>query len=287
MEVLVVGGTGTVGSRVARALAERGHAVRVLTRGSGAKNGLPEGARPVAGSLQQPETLPAAFSGADAAFLLTPLAEDETEQGLAGVRAARDGGVPRLVFMSVVLPDDSHHIPHFASKAAIEAAVRDGPFEWTILRPNSFFQNDLRYREAMLRQGVYPQPIGSRGVSRVDVRDIADAATIALTSAHLQGRVVPVHGPEAMSGEAVAETWTRHLGRDVRYVGDDLEAWERGARQVMPAWLARDLRIMYAYFHERGFIASDAELEALREILGRELRRFDDFAAETTAIWRD
>ncbi len=59
-------------------------------------------------------------------------------------------------------------------------AVREAGIPWVDLAPNSFFQNDLRYRAALLKHGVYPQPIGNQGASRVDVRDIADVAVALL-----------------------------------------------------------------------------------------------------------
>jgi len=286
MKALVIGGTGTVGSRVVSGLIEKGKGVRVLTRSPEKTTGLPQGVEPAVGDLERPATLADAFAGAEAVFLLTPLSETETAQGLAAVQAARDARVRRIVHMSVALPAGSEHIPHFASKIPIEKAVRESGMEWTILRPNSFYQNDYWYEEPITRYGVYPQPIGSAGMNRVDVRDIADAAVNALVGPGHAGKVYPLHGPEALTGESVAETWGRHLGREVRYAGDDLESWQEQSLKMLPPWLVHDLRVMYEFIQKEGFEATPEELVNQEKVVGRPPRRFDDFAAETARGWK-
>lgn len=286
MNVLIAGGTGTVGSCVMRALLERGHHTRILTRTPGRGAALPEGATAVGGDLESPATLGAAFDGSDAVFLATPLHPDEAQLGLNAVRAAMHARAMYVVYMSVQHADRLAHIPHFASKLPVEERLHTSGLPFTILRPNNFFQNDLRFRESIAQYGVYPQPLSAKGVSRVDVRDIADAAVAAFTQPGHEGKTYTVAGPQALTGEEVAATFARHLHRGVHYIGEDLEGWEQNARQFLPDWMVRDLRLMYAHFLEHGLAASAAEVEALAGLLGRAPRRFDDFAAECAAAWR-
>ncbi|MEE8572563.1 MAG: NmrA family NAD(P)-binding protein, partial [Gemmatimonadota bacterium] len=100
MTILVTGGTGTVGSHVVANLATAGHDTRVLTRSPEKAAALPDGATGVIGALAEPSTLGPAFEGVGRLFLLTPLAQDEVAQGLAGIEAAKAAGVRRIVFMS-------------------------------------------------------------------------------------------------------------------------------------------------------------------------------------------
>lgn len=286
MRILVIGGTGTVGSRTVEALRSEEAQIRCMTRSQETAADLPEGIEGAVGDLARPETLPAALNDVDRVFLITPLDPRETELGLAGVEAAVDAGVDRIVYLSVAMPEGSEDIPHFASKIPIEEAVRDAGVAWAVLRPNNFFQNDLWLREAIVEHGVYPQPIGPVGLNRVDVGDIAAVAVRALTGDGVDGEI-PVHGPAALTGPGIAETWSRHLDSEVSYAGDDLDAWAENAGHMMPEWMVHDLRIMYAFFQEHGFRASDEELSRLRDVLGRPPRSFDDFAAETAARWRD
>lgn len=285
MSHLVLGGTGTVGGALVRELLARGEPVRVLTRSAGRAGDLPEGAEAVVGDLLDPRTYPAVFDGARTLFLLNAVSQTELHEGLAGVVEARRAGVERVVYLSVQDADRVPFAPHFAAKVAVEAALRASGVPFTILRPNSFNQNDLWFREAIQEYGVYPQPIGSAGVSRVDVRDIARAAANALTRPGHEGRTYVLAGPQALTGDDVARTWAEALGRDVRYGGDDLDAWERQALQVLPAWMAWDFKLMYAAFLEGGLAATAEQLAEMEDVLGGPPRPFRDFARETAAAW--
>jgi uncharacterized protein YbjT (DUF2867 family) len=280
MRSLVIGGTGTVGGEVVRLLKDQGHEVRVLTRSAAKAGDLPEGVEPAVGDLADPESLRGPLAGADGVFIATPVSPDETRLGLNAFGAVRETGIGRLVYMSVHRADECPDIPHFASKLPIERAVRESGLAWTILRPNHFFQNDLWHRDAIVGQGVYPEPLGGVGVSRVDVRDIADAAVAALTGPGHEGRTYALVGPDVLTGEAVASIYGRLLGRPVRYGGDDLDAWAERARGMMPGWMVDDLRVMYEHFQRHGLVATEEDLAAVREALGRAPRRFEDFAAE-------
>jgi uncharacterized protein YbjT (DUF2867 family) len=286
MRVLVTGGTGTVGSRVVRELLARGVAPRVLVRSEERTAGLPGGAEPALGDLERPETLAAAFAGCEAVFLLNALAQDEAEQGLAGVEAARAAGARRVVYLSVPLPAGSEAIPHFATKIRVEQALRDSGLDHLVLRPNNFFQNDLWFRQAILEHGIYPQPLGAVGLHRVDVRDIAAVAVRALLDPLEERGECAVAGPVGLTGEQTAAAWSRALGRDVRYAGDDLDAWASAARTMLPEWLVHDLRIMYAFFQQHGLGATDEELRRQQDYLQRPPRSFETFVAETADAWR-
>lgn len=285
MKVLVVGGTGTVGTQVTRHLLERGAKVRVMSRSADrSKLALP--VETAQGDLEKPDTLEAQFTGVDAMFLLNALSQTETAQGLAAVEAARKGGVKKIVYMSVLMPPGSETIPHFASKIPIEQAVRESGLEWTILRPNNFYQNDLGMRDAIAGYGMYPQPLGDTGVTRVDVRDIADGAVNAFFDAEHNGRIYPLNGPRAWTGEETARAYAENLGRVVKYGGDDVEAWGKQASAFIPDWLVRDLQIMYRFFQDHGFQATPQEIELQRKLLAHDPRAFETFVWELAPHWR-
>jgi uncharacterized protein YbjT (DUF2867 family) len=216
----------------------------------------------------------------DGVFMATPLSQDETERGLAAVSAARKAGIKRLVYMTVHNLEAAPHIPHFASKFPVVKAIKESGIAWTLLEPNNFYQNDFWFMDVITKFGVYPQPIGNRGLSRVDARDIADAAVNALTGAGHEGKHYPMVGPEALTGNGVAETYSRHLNREVRYGGDDLDAWAEQAKAMMPEWLVHDLCIMYKYFQDSGLVATEEDLERQAKVLHHPPRTFEAFVAE-------
>jgi uncharacterized protein YbjT (DUF2867 family) len=281
MKTLVIGGTGTVGSEVVRKLQARGAQPRVLTRDP-AK--VPAGIEAVKGDLADPASLPPAFEGVESVFMANSLSPMETHEGLMAVSTARDAKVKRFVYMSVAQVDKYPLIPHFAAKVPIENALRASGIPFTILRPNNFIQNDLRSKDAIVGMGVYPQPIGDVGCSRVDVRDIAELAAIALEGGH-DGRCYHVCGPRVENGEAVAALWTEALGKPVRYFGNDLDAWGGMMRQWLPAWLVYDLQHMYAAFMRHGLVATGEEVATMKQVLGHPPRDSHAFAKETAAAW--
>jgi uncharacterized protein YbjT (DUF2867 family) len=285
MKILVVGGTGTVGSEVVRQLKARNESVSVLTRSAEHVSKLPPGVSGVIGDLLDPSTL-GVFAGFEAVFLLNPVSTTETFEGILGVNGARDAGVKRIVYLSVHDLDKASHLPHFGGKIGVEAAVRDSGMQYTIVRPNNFYQNDVWMKEAIMSYGVYPQPLGSVGLSRVDVRDIAELSVLALTSDAHNGKVYNLVGPDVVTGESTAAEWSRALGKPIKYSGDDLEAWEAQQRAWLAPSMLYDFKLMYAFFQKHGLKATPADVALQTKALGHAPRSFAAYAKEMAGAWK-
>lgn len=285
MKVLVLGGTGTVGSQVVRELLARGVDVRVLTRDPEKAKGLPRGAQPVRGDLLDPATVRSAFNGMDGLFLLNAVSASEAHEGLMAINAARIGGVRKIAYLSVHRVDEAPHLPHFGGKLGIEAALKASEIATTSIRANNFYQNDYWFKDAILGYGVYPQPLGDIGCSRVDVRDIAEAAAVALTTDASGFQTLNLVGPHAHTGKSTAEVWSKALGKPVAYAGHDMDAWEKQAVQMLPAWMAFDFRLMYEHFLKKGLLATPADIERLTKFLGHPPRSYEAFVDETVKAW--
>lgn len=288
MNVLVTGGTGTVGSAVVRELLARGGSnVSVLTRHPEKLKALPAGVSGVEGDLGKPADVRRIFNGVDAVFLINVVNPLEAHEGLMAMCGMRVAGVKRVVYLSVHKAEEAAWLPHFGAKVGVEQAVKHAGIPYTILRPNNFHQNDYWFKDVILQHGVYPQPLGSVGLSRVDVRDIAEAAAIALTAtgSEHEGQTYNLVGPDVVTGASTAQTWSRALGMPVKYGGDDLDAWEQQALTYQPDWAAFDFRYMYAFFQEYGLKATTEDVARLSKILGHPPRSFEAFATETATAW--
>ena len=142
------------------------------------------------------------------------------------------------------------------------------------------------FKDAIVQYGVYPQPIGDIGLSRVDSRDIGEAAVRALTQDGHLGKTYALVGPYPVTGASCAAEFSKALGKPVAYGGNDLVAWAKSMAPYMPAWAVYDYALMYAAFQAKGLEATPAQLDETRAILGREPRKFSDFVQETAAAWK-
>ncbi|QWT19684.1 NmrA family NAD(P)-binding protein [Bacillus sp. NP157] len=287
MSILVIGATGQVGSAVVERLAAAGADVRAMTRNPASYQG-PAGVRAVAGDANDPASLRAALQGVDTLFLLSPVAVEELNQGLTVLTLARDAGIQRFVYLSVLNAEHFTDVPHFTVKYTIERMIEQFDLPATVLRPSYFMQNDTALKDVAAQHGVYPMALGDAGIEMVDIRDIADVATAALlrrarAAGPLPREVIEITGPEAITGTSAAATWANELGRDVVYGGSDLDAAEAAIGQNLPAWQAYDLRLMLARFHRDGMRGKPAARGTLRTLLGREPRTYAAFVKETAA----
>jgi uncharacterized protein YbjT (DUF2867 family) len=285
MKVLVTGGTGNVGSKVINELLKRNVAVRAIVR-TQETDKLPGPIETVVGDLLDPVSVEKALQDVDKIYLLNAVVPDELTQGLIVFDLAKRLKLKHLVYHSVFRVDQFKDVPHFASKLAIENALREFDLPYTILRPNYFYQNDLSLKDVLTNSGVYPMPLGDEGVSAVDVRDIAEAVAIILSTDGHFGKTYNLVGPDVLSGPAVAAIWGGVLGRDVRYAGHDMDIFEDQMRKQAPSWSAFDIRMMFQGYLERGFTADEDDVAALTRLLGHPLRKYEDFAKEAAATWQ-
>jgi uncharacterized protein YbjT (DUF2867 family) len=283
MKILVVGGTGNVGGQVVKELVKRDADIRMLLR----KEGVPamKGVEVSIGDLLDPVSVAKAMDGVDKLYLLNAVVPDELTQGLIAYDLAKRLKLKHIVYHSVFAVERFQDVPHFASKMAIENAIREFDVPFTIIRPNYFIQNDAALKDALTKDGVYPMPLGTAGISAVDVRDIAEATAIALTSDEHFGKIYNLNGPEPLSGPKLASIWSALLGKEIRYTGHDMDAFEEQLRERAPSWSAFDIRMMFQGYLERGFAAAPGDVETLTELLGHAPRRYEDFAKETAALW--
>ncbi|WP_437561318.1 NmrA/HSCARG family protein [Sorangium sp. So ce542] len=284
MTILVTGATGTVGRQVVEQLAKRGAGVRALVRDP-AKASFAEGVAVAQGDLLDVDALRSAFSGVSTLFLLNAVVPDEFTQALIALNLAREAGVERIVYLSVIHSDRYVNVPHFAGKFAVERMIEQMGLRATILRPAYFMNNDLAIKDVVTGVGVYPMPIGGKGLAMIDARDIGEIAAIELIRRERAAAPLPLDrinlvGPDTLTGADVAAIWTEVLGRPVAYPGDDTAGFEQSLRRFMPSWMAFDMRLMSERFLTEGMLPEAGDVVRLTTLLGRPLRSYRDFAAE-------
>ncbi|MBW8090939.1 NmrA family NAD(P)-binding protein [Streptomyces hygroscopicus] len=207
---LVIGATGTTGSRTAARLTAAGHRVKAASRHA---TPVP-GAQPVPFDWYDPATHAAALDGADRVYLIPPLGDsDPAAVMLPFLRRARDTGVHRAVLLS------SSAIPEGGPAVGVVHQALPGLFEqWAVLRPSWFMQNFTgthAHAVSIRDDGVILTATGSGRVGFVDAEDIAAVAAHALTDAHAPNTDLVLTGPEALSYDDIATIITEVTGRTV------------------------------------------------------------------------
>lgn len=272
--ILVVGASGKFAGLVVPELARRGADIRAMIHDAGDERIVRErGAQDVVvGDLTDPGGVADALRGVDSVFYIAPVTlPDEATVGKAFVEAAIAAGVRRFVFSSVIHPVLSG-LPNHALKAPVEDAVLNSDLEYAFLHPTVLFQNFAGAWGGIVKSGVVAEPWSNdTRFSRVDYRDVAEVAAIALTEDRL------LYG----TFELCAEGWlNRH---EVAALIGDVLGREITPEQIDPDTLpdnAQALRPMFDHYDRIGLRGNALTLAA---ILGRKPRTLRAYFEELAA----
>lgn len=280
--ILVTGATGTVGSEVVRQLAASGEKVRALTRNPAAAD-LPDGVEVVRGDYDEPGSLAAAMSGAEAAFLVGVLDPGRPGGDPALVAAARAAGVRRVVKLSAIGTGDPNLGAFATWHMPGEQAVRDSDLVWTILRPSQFAANTLAWVDAVRAGEPVPVRTGIGRQGTIDPRDIAEVAVRALLSDDHAGRTYTLTGPAALSEPELAYTLAAVLGRPVAMTEVPMAAVRAALRERGMSDDFIDGALSGSEFIRSG--GNTVLTDDVREVLGREPRSFEQWARDHAAAF--
>lgn len=282
--ILVVGGTGTIGSEVVRLLKAQDVPFRILVRDPVKAETLKaQGADTVVADLRAPETLPGALQGIGKVFVVTPLVPDQVQMRAALIAAAKAARVKHVVMSTGIgaSPDSPVQIGRWHGEN--QQQLQESGMTWTFVQPGSFMQNLLMYAEPIRDKGEFYLPLGDGKVSWIDARDIAAVAVEALTKAGHENRAYPLTGPEALTCGDVAAILSDVLRRTVRYVPITLER----ARQAMVAAGMPDA--LADAMNELNALAQAGHagvvLDTIETVTGRPARSFRRFAEDHAAAF--
>ncbi|MEV7602150.1 NAD(P)H-binding protein [Kitasatospora sp. NPDC089797] len=259
---LVIGATGTTGSRVTARLAARGHRVKAASRRAAA----PDGAEAVRFDWHDPATFEAALSGVDRVYLVPPVgAVEPAGTMLPFLERARAAGVRRAVLLS------SSAIPAGGpATGRVHQALPELFEEWAVLRPSWFMQNftgDHAHAQSVRADGLLLTATGEGRVAFVDADDIAAVAVHALTDLRAPDTDLVITGPEALSYTDVAAILGDVTGRAVvhRQLTSE-QLVERLTAVAVPAEFAALLAAMDRAIAEG---AEDRTTDTVRRLTGR------------------
>ncbi|WP_256106644.1 NAD(P)H-binding protein [Streptomyces sp. ODS05-4] len=265
--ILVLGGTGKTGRRVADELRRRGFRPVVASRRSQVR--FDWGDRSSWGP---------ALDGVDAVYVVDSEGPDAAAEVAGFAALAAESGVRRLVLLSARVWDE---LPG-EDNLATERAVRESGLEWTILRPTWFAQNFTEFEllsPLLGEAGELRLPSGAGREPFLDLADLAEVAAVALTEDGHAGRVYVLSGGRALSfGDAVAEI-ARAAGRPLRFVPVEESAYRAELVAAgYPEEMADLVTALFRHIREEG----GAEVtDGVQQALGRPPRDFSDYVRRT------
>lgn len=272
--VLVTGGTGTTGRRIAARLGELGLAVRTASRAED-----PSAADHVRFDWHDEATHAAALASVSRMYLVAPtLVDDPAPVMLPFIERALAGGVRRIVLLgSSALADGAPGL------GVVAREIRTHAPEWAVLRPSWFMQNFLDHGHmhgaTLLRDGVIVTSTGGGRVPFVDADDIAEVGARALADERSHDAAHVITGPEALTYDDVATILTRITGRRIAHVHvDDAAARAHLVAGGMPERYAQLLVGLDAAIRDG---AEDRVTDTVERVTGRPPCSFAAFVRAT------
>ena len=223
MQVLVVGGTGTLGRQIAKTAIDAGHQVRCMVRTPRKAAFLQEwGCEIVQGDLLDPETLDYALQGIDSLIdSATTSPEDpksvyETDwDGKLNLYRACDRlGVKRVIFLSLFGAEQHRNVPLMDIKYCTERLLEDSSFEYTIMQGVAFMQGLIsQYAIPVLEsQNVWVSATPAE-IAYMNTQDMARFAVAALSRPQTIRKTFPVVGPKTWKAQEVVDLCEKTCGK--------------------------------------------------------------------------
>lgn len=283
--ILVIGATGNIGSRVVAQLPATGVRIRAMVRNPQTV-ALPPHVELVRGDLAAPETLDAALDGVDTVFLVWTLGPAPVAPAMERIlKRAR-----RVVYLTALLktPHPLFQQPNLLRNVAmeIERLIETSGREWTFLRPGMFAINAVGWWGPQIRSGaeVIRWPYPALPTAPIHERDIAAVAVRALCEDGHAGKEYLLTGPQSVTHAEQLETIGSVIGRPLRM--EEMTP-EEARTELLPIFNHLPVivnMLMDAWTAANGHPAFMTSTFA--EITGKPARTFREWATDHAAEFR-
>ncbi len=288
--VTVFGGSGYLGSRIARRLAEDGATVRAVCRRPDNVALAPRNAGdgeivPFYADVRDETTVSAAVAGVDAVVNAVGLYVEQSAETFDAVhvqgalhvaRSSAQAGVGRLVHISGIGVDEASSSPYLRARAVGEAVVWDVFRKATILRPSAVFGPDDAFLSALIGivMSLPVVPLFGRGdtfLQPVYVGDVAAAVAAVLDRPETQAEVFELGGPEVFRYRELVELVSAQLRR-------------RRVLLPLPFWIWNFLTRLLAILPSPPLTRDQVALMRRDNVVGPSMPNLRDLGVSPTAI---
>jgi len=285
--ILVTGATGTNGRLVVQALLRAGAPVRAMVQNpTRAANLQRTGAQLVVADFDESDTLDGALAGVERGLLLSAVDPGLEEREARFVESAKKAGLRHLVKFSAIGAHPAASFTFGRQHGRAERLIMDSGLTFTFIQPNFFMQNLLWSADTIKARGELYSTLDAAPASHVDARDIAGVIAAALTEPidRHAGRIHLVTGPMALTFAQVAETLSRVLGRQLRYVDLTDEQLKAGLlASGQRDWQATALVELNTYARQGH---ASVVTDTVERTTGRPARMLEQWARDHAAAFR-
>jgi uncharacterized protein YbjT (DUF2867 family) len=282
--ILITGANGQTGRAIIKALLSKGERIRALVHRTEQIQEIKSlGVKEVVvGDMMDQKVVGEAYIGVNAVYhICSALNPHEVEIGQIAIKAARSAQIEHFVYHSVlhsVLQD----MPHHQKKLMVEELLVNSGIPFTIIQPAVFMQNILESWKLLSEKGIFRQKFFTTQETRMcmlDLEDLAEAASIILTSPGHKAATYEICGPENLSLSDMIAAMEQHFGREIKVETPQDEMFAAQLKKHGAGDYQVDTLIkMFQHYNEHGFIGNP---NVLTWILGRKSNDFSSFILRT------
>jgi uncharacterized protein YbjT (DUF2867 family) len=268
--ILVIGGTGKTGRRVAENLTAQGHNVRAVGRNT----------TPVF-NWENPETYADALKDMDRAYIVyyPDLAVPGSREAIQTLtEKALEAGLEKVVLLSGKGEKEAE---------VCEDIVANSGLNYTLVRASWFNQNfsEGAFLEFILN-GIVALPMPNAKIPFVDAKDIADVVSKVLLDDNYNGKTITVTGAEQLTFKEVSAAISEATGRSLQYIPVSIAEFKA---EMQRTGLPDSYVWLFGYLFEEVLgnpdnqgISNDVET-----VLGRKPISFKEYVKKTTndGVW--
>jgi len=283
-EILIIGGTGNIGTPLVDLLKGSDQSYRVLVRSDENEAKMASAGVPtVRAELGDWPSIDAALEGVSTIFLLSapsPVMSD-LHEGL--IDRAKSADVRKIVRLSAEPANYSKGLPMYEQHSEVDDYLVASGLDYVILRPHYFMQNIPQMHATFMKdQGMFAQYMGDSRIPMVDARDIAKAALAGLTSDAFNGKVHIITGPQSISFEDVATAFSKSLDKEISYVNLSYEEQKVGLEAYgTPEMIVQTVMTLFKRWSEGEDQPATSDYET---ITGEKATDIEKFAADFALV---
>lgn len=282
---LITGATGNIGKYVVDELLKLNKEVKVAARNVEESEKLfshkDKSLELVRFDFLDETTFDTSLQGVKAIFLMRPpnLADPKRDM-LPFLQLAKDRGIEKIVFVSLLGVEKNPVVPH----RKIENMIEDLGISYVFLRPSFFMQNlNTNHRQEIKDRNELFIPAGKSKTSFIDTRDIASVAAITLTNQKYNNKAITLTGKTAINYYEVSNIMSKLLGRKIEYKNPGLlEFRKERIKRGTPKEFANIMMLLYLMTK----LGTAKEItDDLEKIIGREPISFNQYAFDHKEYW--